>query len=71
MDLDLPSRAGIAAIREIRQIDPNACVLGLLTYEWDQSRAEALRAGAYSCLTKDRLNDDLVSTVRRCLRLDG
>ena len=44
MDLDLPSAAGITAIQEILKIDPATCVLGLLTYEWDESRTEALHA---------------------------
>ena len=66
MDLDLPSRAGIAAIQKILTIDPAACVVGLLTYEWDESRVDALRAGARSCITKDRLNQDLVSLIKYC-----
>jgi DNA-binding NarL/FixJ family response regulator len=68
MDLDLPSGAGITAVQEILKIDPVACVLGLLTYEEDESGAYALRAGARSCITKDRLNHDLVSLVRDCTR---
>ena len=71
MDLDLPSAAAITAIREILKIDPAACVLGLFTYEEDESRAQALRAGARSCITKDRLNQDLVSLVQDCLRRPG
>jgi two-component system, NarL family, response regulator len=68
MDLDLPSGAGITAIQKILTIDPAACILGLLTYEWDDSCTHALRAGARSCITKDRLNEDLVSLVRDCAR---
>jgi DNA-binding NarL/FixJ family response regulator len=64
MDLDLPSAAGITAIQEILQIDPAACVIGSSTYDWDESCTQALRAGARSCITKDRLNQDLVSLVR-------
>ncbi len=48
-----------------------ACVLGLFTYEGDESDVHALRAGARSCLTKDRLNQDLVSLVRDCARRAG
>jgi len=66
MDLDLPSGAGITAIQEILEIDPAACVLGLFTYEGDESRTRDLRAGARGCLTKDRLNEDLVALVRNC-----
>ena len=68
MDLDLPSAAGITAIQEIRKIDSAACIIGSSTYEWDQSCTQALRAGARSCITKDRLNQDLVSLVRDCTR---
>jgi two-component system, NarL family, response regulator len=71
MDLDLPSGAGITGIRKILKIDPAACVLGLLTYEEDESRVHAQRAGARTCLTKDRLNQDLVSLVRDCARRAG
>jgi len=68
MYLDLPLAAGLAAIRKIRQIDPSACVLGLSTYEEDESRAQALRAGARNCVTKDRLDEDLISMMRNCAR---
>ena len=68
IDLDLPLATGIAAIRKIRKIDPSACVLGLSTYEEDESRAQALRAGARNCVTKDRLDEDLISMMRNCAR---
>ena len=64
MDLDLPSGTGIAAVQEILDLDPAACIIGLLTYEWDATRSRALRTGARACLTKDRLNDELISLIR-------
>lgn len=64
MDLDLPSGSGIKAIEYIRRIDPCACILGLLTYEWDKPARQALRAGAWCCLPKDRLNGMLVALIR-------
>jgi DNA-binding NarL/FixJ family response regulator len=66
MDLDLPNREGIAAIREILQIDPATCVLGSMTYEEDESCRHALRAGARSCIAKDRFNQELVPLIRAC-----
>jgi len=66
MDLDLPSTQGIKAIQQILQIDPSACIIGLLTYEEDKSHPQALRAGVRSCITKDRLNQDLVPLLRDC-----
>ena len=71
MDLDLPSAAGITAHQEILKIDPAACVLGLFTYEEDESCAQALRAGARSCIAKDRLNQDPAARVRDCARPAG
>ena len=70
MDLDLPHGEGIAALQEILKIDPAACVLGSMTYEEDESCQHALRTGARSCVTKDRLNQDLVSLIRGCARRD-
>jgi DNA-binding NarL/FixJ family response regulator len=64
MDLDLPGGAGISAIQEILGLDSSAYIIGLLTYEWDTAGPRALRAGARACLTKDRLNDDLISLLR-------
>jgi DNA-binding NarL/FixJ family response regulator len=64
MDLDLPTAGAIAAIREMLQIDQAARIFGLLTHEWDESGTWALRAGARSCITKDRLSLDLPALVR-------
>jgi DNA-binding NarL/FixJ family response regulator len=68
MDLDLPCAAAITAIQEIVRLVPAACILGLMTYEQDVSARHALRAGARSCLTKDRLNQELAALVRNCAR---
>ena len=71
MDLDLPSAAGIAAILEILRFDPVTCVLGLCTYDEDALRAQAVRAGARRCITKDKVNSDLFCLVRDCARHAG
>jgi DNA-binding NarL/FixJ family response regulator len=68
MDLDLPDSAGITTLRRILKRDPATCVLGLVTYEEDVARERALRSGARSCITKDRLNQDLVVLIRDCAR---
>jgi DNA-binding NarL/FixJ family response regulator len=67
MDLDLPGGAAITTIQEILKIDPATCIIGTSTYGWDESCTQALRAGTRSCITKDRLNQDLVSLVRNCV----
>ena len=68
MDLDLPFLMGITAIQEILRIDPAASVLGLMTFEEDERAKYALRAGARSCITKDRLTGELAPAIRDCPR---
>ena len=68
LDLDLPGLAGITALRRILKKDPAASVLGLVTFEEDAAHQRALQAGARSCVTKDRLNQDLVGLIRDCVR---
>jgi energy-coupling factor transporter ATP-binding protein EcfA2 len=48
-----------------------ASVIGSATYEWVESCAQALRAGARCCITRDRLNQDLVSLLRDRARRTG
>jgi DNA-binding NarL/FixJ family response regulator len=66
MDLDLPDASGIIAIREIRKLDPAACILGLFTHDWENLCNQALQAGARRCLAKDRLNAELAAAIREC-----
>jgi DNA-binding NarL/FixJ family response regulator len=66
MDLDLPEESGIGAIRDIREMDPAVCVLGLLTYGWDGKRQLALDTGARNCLTKDKLTPHLLGLIYEC-----
>lgn len=64
MDLDIPSAAAIGAIRKIRARDAGARIIGLTTYEPDAAWAEALAAGAYQCVAKDRVSDKLSGLIR-------
>ena len=68
IDLDLPDVAGITVLRRILRIDPSTCALGMVTYEETPAREQALRIGARSCITKDRLNQDLAALIRDCAR---
>ena len=64
MDLDLPAEAAIVAIRKIRARDSGARIIGLTTYEPDAVWTGALAAGAYVCVAKDHLGDDLARLIR-------
>jgi len=66
LDLDLPKFTGVRAIREIYSIDSTVSILGLFTHPSDECALLALSAGARACLTKDRLNRDLLMTIRGC-----
>src|SRR5438046_3501015 len=46
VDLDLPFARSLDVIRRIRELDPIAWIIGLVTYEWDECARESLDAGA-------------------------
>ena len=57
--------AQLGAIKEIREIDPNAHIVVLTTYDGDEDIYRAIKAGAKAYLLKDTARDALVDTVRR------
>ena len=65
MDLELPKLNGIEAIRQIRQIDPEARVIVLTVFQGEEDIHRALRVGAATYLLKDTLSDDLVRVIRQ------
>jgi DNA-binding NarL/FixJ family response regulator len=64
MDLRLPVRNGLDAIRAIRADDQEARIIVLTMYEGDEDIYRALRAGATTYLLKNTLSDDLVRVIR-------
>ena len=63
MDLRLPGGSGLAAIREIRQLDAKARILVLSNYEGSEDVYRAMEAGALAYLTKDAEGDELVQAI--------
>src|SRR5438105_5731156 len=55
----------IGAIKEIRELDENAHIVVLTTYDGDEDIYRAIKAGAKAYLLKDTARDALVETVRR------
>ncbi|MFL5620981.1 MAG: response regulator [Gemmatimonadaceae bacterium] len=64
MDLRMPTMDGVAAIRAIRALDPNARVVALTTFDGDTDIHRALSAGACAYLLKDALVGELVGAIR-------
>src|SRR3954469_5283495 len=67
MDLRMPEMEGVEAVRRIREIDPQARVVVLTTYDADEDIARALQAGAKAYILKDIAADALIACVRDVL----
>jgi DNA-binding NarL/FixJ family response regulator len=65
MDLRLPDKSGVEAIRAIRAMSPNARIVVLTTYEGDEDIHQALAAGAQGYLIKGMPHDALVKALYR------
>lgn len=66
LDLRMPELDGVGAIKEIREIDPNAHIVVLTTYDGDEDIYRAIKAGAKAYLLKDTARDALVDTFGGC-----
>ena len=69
-DLRLPGRSGIELIKAIRSKFPNARAIVVSTQAADEDIYDAIEAGALSYLTKDRLLDNLLPTIREIYASD-
>jgi two-component system NarL family response regulator len=67
MDLRMPGMEGVEAITRIREIDSQALVVVLTTYDADEDIARALQAGAKAYILKDIAADALVACIRDVL----
>jgi two-component system NarL family response regulator len=65
LDLRMPEMDGVSAIKEIRELDPNAHIVVLTTYDGDEDIYRAIKAGAKAYLLKDTARDALVDCVRK------
>ena len=65
MDLRLPDRSGVEAIRSIRLLSPKARIVVLTTYEGDEDIHQALEAGARGYLIKGMPHEALIKALYR------
>jgi two-component system NarL family response regulator len=65
LDLRMPELDGVGAIKEIRQLDPNAHIVVLTTFDGDEDIYRAIKAGAKAYLLKDTAREALMDCIRR------
>lgn len=63
LDLRMPVMEGVEAVRRIRELDPNAKVIVLTTYDTDEDITRALKAGAKAYALKDITAEELVTCI--------
>jgi len=68
MDISMPGRGGIDAIRQIRQTDPTARILVFSMHATVSYAVQAIRAGARGYITKSSASDLMVEAVRNVFR---
>ena len=68
MDLKMPRKGGVEAIREIRQADPKARILVLTSYSDEALVLSAIQAGALGYLLKETSADELPEAIRALYR---
>lgn len=64
MDLRLPGISGVEAILAIRKEFPDARVIVITTYDWDEDVYRAIQSGAKSYLLKDMTQEEIAGTIR-------
>jgi len=64
MDLSMPRKDGITAIKEIKGVDPKARILVLTSFSEDDKVFPAIKAGAMGYLLKDCSTEELLQAIR-------
>ena len=67
LDITMPGRSGLDALKEIKVLKPNMRVLVLSVHSEDQFAVRVLKAGASGFLNKDSAPEELVKAVRKVL----
>ena len=67
LDITMPGRSGLDALKEIKAIKPNMRVLVLSVHSEDQFAVRVLKAGASGFLNKDSAPEELVKAVRKVI----
>ncbi len=65
LDIAMPGRDGIDALKQLRLLFPGVHVLVLSMYPEDQYAFRSIKAGASGYLTKSRASAELIEAIRR------
>ena len=65
MDIQMPRKNGVEATALLLQKNPDARIIMLTTFDYDDYVFEAVKAGAMGYLLKDVPADELASTIRK------
>lgn len=68
LDISMPGRNGLDALKELRKEFPKTAILVLSMYPEDQYAVQAFRAGASGYLTKESAPEELVLAIRKVVR---
>ena len=71
LDLMMPRKDGITAIREIKEIDPQARILVLTSFFEDEQVFPAIKSGALGYLLKDSSPHELLQAIREVYNGDS
>ncbi len=67
LDITMPGRSGLEALKELRQSRPKLPVLVLSAHPEDQYAVRVLKAGASGYMTKDHAPEELVQAVKKVI----
>lgn len=67
LDVSMPGKGGLDALKELKQLQPKLPVLVLSAYPEDQLALRILKAGASGYLTKDSAPTELVQALRKII----
>lgn len=68
MDVNMPIKDGIEALKELNQIDPDVLVVMLTSLANRQTVEEALHGGAVHYIRKDTPKDDIAAGLKEVIR---
>ena len=63
-DMRMPEMDGIEATRQIRQIQPDAKIIALTSYDGDQDIYKAIEAGVRGYILKEMVHTKVIDAIR-------